>query len=650
MKQRIRFRKLVESSQIGRMVVKNRMIMAPMGTALSDERGLVTREMENYYEARARGGVGMVIVENAGVDFPQGRQRMRSLSIYGERTLEGLSRLANVIQKHGARAAIQLHHAGRVAQSRITGLQPVGPSPIAAPNGELPQELTLDGIATIVTRFRDAALLARKAGFDAVEIHAAHHYLIAQFLSRASNRRHDQYGGSVINRTRLLLEIIHGIREAVSEDFPVWVRINGGEFGIENGLTLEESLEIATSIAKTSVDAISVSAFGYGRFESTIKPETPGALIPLAAAIKKVVEKPIMAAGMITPKVGEEALRKGEIDLVVLGRALIADPEFPNKVTSGIEHEIRPCICCYYCDDSRSDGGSIRCSVNAATGREGRYVIRSAKKVKRVLIVGGGPAGMEAARIAALRGCQVRVYEKGEVLGGQLILASVPPHKEKIRPLLEYFHNQLKKLGVEIELETEVTEELIEKTEADAVILSTGIDSVGPLLPVIDRKKWFFAHEVLAGNLDVGDRVVIIGGGMVGCETAEFLEERGVEVTLVEILPELATNMRPTPKRKLLERLDAKPINIFTETACKRITQEGLVIVPKEGSEMTVPTDTIIFATGGTPNKALYDSLRESLPKLLRAGDCVQPRGIAEAIEEGMKGALCLDDNDESSS
>lgn len=640
MEQRIQFGKLVESAQIGKMTIKNRMIMAPMGTALSDERGLVTREMEDYYEARARGGVGMVIVENAGVDFPQGRQRVRSLSIYGERTLEGLSRLANVIQKHGAMAAIQLHHAGRVAKSQATGLQPVAPSAVPAPGGEVPRELTREEIKGLVLRFAEAAKLAQRAGFDGIEIHAAHHYLIAQFLSGASNLRRDEYGGSVQNRTRFLLEVIAAVKKSVGEDFPVWCRLNARELGMEKGLSLGEALEIAKHVERSGVEAMSVSAFGYGRFDGTIKPEKEGALLPFAEAFKKTVSKPIMAAGMITPALGEQALRNGQADLVVLGRALIADPELPQKVVRGEEEDIRPCILCYYCDDSRSSGGSIRCSVNPATGREGEYVIRPAKERKDVIIIGGGPAGMEAGRVAALRGHRVRIYEKDEKLGGQLRLASVPPHKERIGRLADYFISQLKKLGIEIALEREVTAEWLKEAKPDTVIVTTGSTELLPHFSGVVEVPIHSARDVLSGKAETGERVTILGGGMVGCEVAEFLKGQGKKVSVVEVLPELASNMRPTPRKKMLERLAQESIVFLIQARLERIDGRGLLCIDKVGNGVRIQTDTLVYATGVTADQRLFDSLKGVFLHLVQAGDCIQPRSLIEAIDEGMQAGL----------
>ncbi len=636
------FTKLSESVRIGGMTLKNRMVMAPMGTALADKQGLVTEAMKGYYEARAKGGVGMIIVENAAVDFCLGRHRPLGLCIDDERALPGLSELARSIKQYGARATIQLHHAGRMSRSEFAGLRPVAPSAIPAPGGELPREVARDEIDRIITQFANGARMAKKAGFEGVEIHGAHPYLIAQFLSRASNKRLDDYGKSLNHRARLLLQVIEAVREAVGGDFPVWCRINLMELGIDDGLTLDEALEIAKKVSGTSVDALSVSAFGYGKFSTTHLPEVPGAFLSMAQAVKKIFHQPLMAAGRITPEVGEEALKSGKIDIAVLGRALLADPEFPEKILSGRTKEIRPCIHCYVCRDSRYTGGRLRCSVNAATGRENELELKPADRPRTLFVIGGGPAGLEAARVAALRGYRVRLYEKRDRIGGQLLSASVPPHKERIKELIDYFTVQLKKHGVEVEAGQEVTPDRIRDAHPDSVIVATGMTPAIPALPGMDRMNPFSAEQVLEGEVEVGDRVAIIGGGMVGCETAEFLADRGKKVTLVEMLPSLAANMRPTPREKLLDRLAERPVEIFVGARCERLEKGVLFVTDQQSNPHTIPTDTLVFATGAKPDDRLFNSLKDVFPDVHRIGDCLEPRGIREAIAEGMETALRL--------
>jgi thioredoxin reductase len=521
-------------------------------------------------------------------------------------------------------------------------MEPVAPSAIAAPGGEVPHELTVNEIAEIVGRFAEAADLARRAGFEGVDIHAAHGYLLAQFLSPAANKRCDEYGGNVEKRARLLIEVIAAVRAVVGREFPVWCRINAEEMGIGGGLSLREALETAALVNKAPVDAFSISAFGYGKCDLDHFPRTPGALLPLADAVKRVVNKPVMGVGMITPEVGEQAIREGKIDMVVLGRALLADSEFPNKVLSDRPEEIRPCIHCFLCQDSRRSGGSsIRCSVNAATGREAAYDIRPEGKKAHVLVVGGGPAGMEAARVAALRGHAVTLIEKRGGLGGQLNPAASPPHKEQLAKLNAYFTVQLRRLGVDVRLGTEVTPEMIRDAKADAVILATGASPTVPPVPGIEAATTCDAREVLLGEKTVGQEVIVIGGGMVGCETAEFLVAQGKTVTIIEMLPELAMNMRPSPRKILLRRIAALPITVFTGAQCTKISDGSIEIVDGSGAVRKVK-GSIVLAVGAAPDDQLFKFVEGRVRNVQRAGDCIRPRGIAEAIEEGMQMALAI--------
>jgi 2-enoate reductase len=309
-------------------------------------------------------------------------------------------------------------------------------------------------------------------------------------------------------------------------------------------------------------------------------------------------------------------------------------------VVRGEEEDIRPCILCYWCDDSRSSGGSIRCSVNPATGREGEYVIRPAKEGKDVIIIGGGPAGMEAGRVAALRGHRVRIYEKDGKLGGQLRLASVPPHKERIGRLTDYFISQLKKMGIEIALEREVTAEWLKEAKPDAVIVATGSTELLPHFSGMVEVPIHSAKDVLSGKAETGERVTILGGGMVGCEVAEFLKGQGKKVSVVEVLPELASNMRPTPRKKMLERLAQESIVFLTQARLERIEGRGLLLVDKEGNGVRIQTDTLVYATGATADQRLFDSLKGVFLHLMQAGDCIQPRSLIEAIDEGMQAGL----------
>ncbi|MCK4723557.1 MAG: FAD-dependent oxidoreductase, partial [Dehalococcoidia bacterium] len=528
--------------RIGQMELRNRIAMAPITTQYASREGYVTKRLKDHYEALARGGTGLLIVQATYI-HPQGQAFVNQLNISAEELVSGLSELVQVIHQHGAKAAIQLHHGGRMARSDLTGMELVAPSPLPKPNGEVPRELTVDEIGELVAIFARAAGRAKRAGFDGVEIHGAHSYLVDQFLSPATNKRQDAYGGDVRGRARFLVEIIKAIRGEVGNGYPVWVRMNGKEYGVEGGATLEDAQQTARMAEEAGADAIHVSAYGPKTPTNLTSPRfVPAVIEDLAEGMKKVVTVPVMAVGRITPEAGERLLAEGKADLVAIGKGLLADPELPNKVASGKLEDIRPCIYCMACmDDLRSsDVVGIRCQVNAALGRELEYRIVPAKQARKVLVVGGGPAGMEAARVASLRGHKVTLWEKGPRLGGQLIQAAIPPHKDRIGALTAYLQTQLKKLDVKMELGKEVTAAMIERFEPEAVVLAVGARPLVPDISGLDRAHVVQAGDVLEGKVEVGNKVVVVGGELVGCETAEFLAEKGKEVTVTRRSPEMA--------------------------------------------------------------------------------------------------------------
>jgi 2,4-dienoyl-CoA reductase-like NADH-dependent reductase (Old Yellow Enzyme family)/thioredoxin reductase len=631
------FAKLSEPISIGPMTVKNRLVVPAMGTGFATPDGLVTQQLLDYYEARAKGGAGMVIVETTSVDFPRGIHASNRMVIDNDATLPGLAALAAVIQKHGARAIMQLNHAGRLGKSKVSGIQPVAPSPIPAPGGQMPRELSIDEIARIVALFAQAARRARKAGFDGVELHAAHGYLLATFSSPCSNRRTDRYGGSVENRARMLVEVLTAIRQSVGDEYPLWCRINAREYGAPDGLTLEDGRSIARRV-NGLVSAISVSARGYGLDSLVNYPDEPGAMLPLAAEIRKVVSVPVIAVGRMTPEVAERAIAAGHADLIAQGRQSIADPETPNKIFSGRLDDIRPCIACFYCADAGAQKDShIGCQVNAALGREREYEIRPARAGRKIVVVGAGPAGLEASRVLAQRGHKVTLLEKEAILGGQLALAAIPPHKERLKPLLTYFETQLKKLDVDIRLNTEASRELIGALGADAVIVAAGSSPAIPPIAGIGGDNVVSAVDVLAGKARVGNAVVVIGGGSTGCETAEFLHERGCATTVIEMLPGLALETGNNERTRMLNRITALPIAFLTGTQCLEIRADGVSVRAKDGAERFVGADTVVLACGVRPNNALFQEIHDAGIEAHMAGDCWHPDVIARAVSDGAR-------------
>lgn len=631
----IGFEKLFEPFAFAGIQLKNRFVLAALSTGFASEDGHVTPQFLDYWEERARGGVGLMIAGYAVIDFPIGRATAQSLAVDDDKFVAGLRSVAELAHKYDAKTALQIFHAGGYAQESDTGIKPVAPSP-AICRTDLPRELTVDEIHDIVERFAKGAERAKRAGFDGVEIHAATANLIDEFLSPAYNKRKDEYGGHLRNRARFLLEILSAIRDVVGPEYPVWVRINGMEYGLPDGITLENAKGLAKILEEAGCCAVSITRFGKGS-PFTIMAEPAGSQLHLAEGIKKVVNIPVMIAGRMTPEAGERALREGKADLVVIGRALFADPEIPNKVASGRLDDIRPCITCGGCSGRTVHGVASQCAVNAALSREREYRITPAEKKKRVLVIGGGPAGMEAARVAALRGHEVTLYEKKNKLGGQLDLATIPPHKDNLQLLTPYLSNQLAKAGVKVELGRGVTADVIAQMKPDAVVLATGLTPSTPGIPGIQGDNVVTVEDVLMGKAQVGDKVIIIGGGMAGCETTEFLVAKGKKVTIIEELPEIVAKLFPAARNPLLNRLTAAGVDMLTSVKCTQVTERGLAIKDKEGHQRTIEADTIILASGSKPNQELQESLKGRVSEIHLAGDCVEPRDIMEAIHDGAR-------------
>jgi 2,4-dienoyl-CoA reductase-like NADH-dependent reductase (Old Yellow Enzyme family)/thioredoxin reductase len=636
--------RLWEPFRIGQMELRNRLVMPPMVTRYATDKGYVTERTKNYYEARARGGAALLIVEATFV-HPCGHAFANQLNISSDSYIPGMSELVQAIHRHGAKVGIQLHHGGRMAKSELSGMQPVAPSPLASSGGEVPRELSLEEIGEVITSFAEAALRAKKAGFNGVEIHGAHGYLIDQFISRSSNKRQDEYGGDLPNRARFLIEVIKRVREAVGNGYPVWCRINGKEYGLEEETTLEEAQQIAQMAQEAGVDAIHVSAFGpLAPNNLTSSTFVPCVILDLVEGIKKVVTVPVIASGRITPEAAESILEEGKADLIAIGKALLADPEFPSKVASGRLEDITPCIVCMGCrDDLRLPTVvGIRCRVNAALGREAEYKIVPAEKSRKVLVIGGGPAGMEAARVAALRGHKVTLWEKESKLGGQLIQAAIPPHKDPIGFLTDYQQKQLKKLGVDVSLNKTATAAMVEEFRPEVVVLSTGVKPFLPEIPGIELVHAVQAGDVLENKAVVGDRVVIIGGEMVGCETAEFLAEKGKKVTVTRRGSEMALGVGPSLRAFFLNRLLKKGVTLLTEIRYIEVTPEGLTVTTQEGERKTIEADTIVLAAGAISNNELNEEIKGKVPAIYLAGDCVEPRTIRDAIADGYRIGLGL--------
>jgi len=642
-----KLKKLFDPIKIGKLELKNRIVMPALNTKFGTEWGAVNDRLIDYFVERAKGGVGLIVIENTCIDWPAGKAGTNPIRADDWKFIQGLHDLAEAVQLYGAKIATQLQHPGRQGSSLTSaeGQQLVAPSEIPClPTGaEMPHALTIEEIEALIGKYIMGATITKAAGFDAVEIQGGHGYLITQFMSPYSNKREDEYGRDFEGRMRFPISIVEGIRMVVGPDFPIIFRLSADEY-VEGGLTLEDNKLIVQRLEAAGVDAISVSSGIYESppWYSRIFPTAGmpmGCNVPLAQGIKKVVKIPVIVAGKLgDPVLAEKVLREGKADLIAMGRALLADPELPRKAHEGRLDDIRPCIYCNEaCIGNISRMWRISCVVNPALGREREYAIEPAKRKKRVLVVGGGPAGMEAARVASLRGHKVTLYEREKTLGGQLIAASAPPSKEPIGDLAEYLKNQIQKLGVKVKLGTEVTPALIKRLKPDVVILSTGATPVIPNIPGVRRKNVATAVDILLGRKRAGKKVVIIGGSEVGSELAWFLAEKGKKVTIVEMLGGLAMDMNMFSRFYLLDKLAELNIEMLINTTAQEVTDKGVVAIDMEGNKQVIEADTVIIATGFRSNDGLERKLKGAIPEVYTIGDCVKPGKIWGAIDSASR-------------
>jgi len=626
---------LFTPSKIGNMPVSNRVIMAPMYTQLADEGGAVSDRLCTYYDRRAGGGMGLIIVENT-VVAPGGESSLREIAIYHDRFIPGLMRLADIIHRRGVKAAIQLHHAGR-QRSALLG-QPVAPSPIACRFVKSqPRELTTTEADELIEAYAMGALRAKQAGFDAVEFHGAHGYLICQFLSAYTNKRNDRYGGSLENRMRFALDIVRRTRGLVGKDYPILFRISAKEF-VPGGLDLDETKIIAKELENAGADCIDVSAGNYETGQWSCQPGwmPRGCLVPLAEEIRKGLHVPVIVAGRIVePRMANRILAEGKVDFVALGRPFLADPEILLKARSGRYEDIRLCVACCHCMDSLMRAEPISCSINAEVGREGQAMVPAGRS-KKVVVVGGGPAGLEAARVAALRGHRVILYEKDDKPGGQLLLAAVPPGKEELNSIIEYLTAQVYKAGVDVRLGRAVGVEEIISMQPDAVIIATGSETVLPEFSGTGKVDILLAREVIAGKGRTGKKIVVAGGGRVGCETAMLLAREGKDVTLVRISGKgrLAGELGPASRASFLEELTKSGVKIMADAVLKGMDDSGLSI-ERSGVITHIKVDTLVISPMPRSDDSLAAALKDRIPEIYTVGDCIRPRQIVDAIREG---------------
>ena len=635
------FQNLFAPYRIGKITLRNRIVMPPMATNFADPEGTVNERHIVYYRRRARGGAGLIIFEHTGI-AKQGKAFPNMALIDSDARIPPFKKLVQAVHEEGGKFFIQINHAGRQTLSAYTGCPTVAPSPIPCPvRQEMPKALSQQEICELIQAYAEAAGRAKEAGANGVEIHMAHGYLLNQFLSPFSNRREDEYGGSLERRLRMPLEVLQAVRNKVGSDFPVTCRFSADEY-VEGGLRIEDSKRIARKLEEHGADALHVSACigasGYLVHPSYYSPE--GVFVPLAAAIKSVVRIPVITVGRIrTPALADQILKENKADFVSMGRALIADPELPLKAQQDRTAEIIPCISCNRCALSIRKG-ALQCAVNPEAGREETLTLRETKIPKKVWVVGGGPAGLKTAGIAARRGHRVTLFEKKNELGGQFLLAAIPPYKQVLNDFTRQLIDETRKLPIEICLGKTFDETLLEKDRPDVLVLATGAKSSLPPIEGMGSLSAISPGDALSSPDKLGRKVLIIGGGGIGAETADFLSEEGKEVTLVEMREGIALDLVGHLQYFLNMRLKEKNVRILTSTKVLRFEPSGVWVEDSKGTRKLGGFDSVVAAIGAKPDNELTRSLKGKVPEIFVVGDAAQPREVLEALLEAEETAM----------
>jgi 2,4-dienoyl-CoA reductase-like NADH-dependent reductase (Old Yellow Enzyme family)/thioredoxin reductase len=636
------FTRLMEPFRLKNLSLRNRIVMAPMLSRLCNPEGIVSQKLIDYYAERARGGAGLIIVEYSYIDDRESKANPGQLGVYSDQLIAGLGDLAEAIQEWGAGAILQICHAGRSTSAKYMGRQPIAPSPVPSYTGEMAREMTQEEIEAAVESFGEAARRAKIAGFDGVELHGTHGYLMAQFLSPYTNRRADIYGR---DRGLFALQTLERVRSKVGREYPVGYRIAADEF-IEGGITPAETKEFSRRLEEKGIDYLHVSGGLIEVGQHFVIPMyfPQGYLLHLAEGIKKEVKVPVIAVGAIhDPQLAEEALQKEKADLIAMGRALIADPRLPRKIREGRPEDIRPCLRCNQgCASRVRQNKTQRCAVNTEVGRERTMLIHPVPGPKKVCVIGGGPAGMEAARVLALRGHRVTLMEKEGELGGFLRYAAVPDFKGELRGFLQFLKTQVHKLGVEVLLGRRATLDLIKDHRPDAVVLAAG--STLPVSDIPGAQESFVGNalDVLSGKFQAGGRVVVAGGAAMGCEMAAHLAGWGKKVTVVEMLDELALDLEVRARAALFQLMKERGAETLPGWKVEKIEEGRVLLSDRKWNRKEIPADSVILTLGLVSNRELVQPLRENFPAVHVIGDCVEPRKIYQAIHEGSFAARAI--------
>jgi 2,4-dienoyl-CoA reductase-like NADH-dependent reductase (Old Yellow Enzyme family)/thioredoxin reductase len=631
-----------ESIVIGSLQIPNRIAMAPIKTAYGAKDGQVTEQLIAYFQRRAKGGVGLIVSEPLYVD-KRGQEHPRQLGIDADDKLDGLRRLTEAIHREGARVFAHLNHGGRAANPKAAGKPPEAPSNVPCPlTGFEPEVLKKERIIEIVRAFADAAQRAKKAGFDGVELQFGLGYLVSQFLSPATNLRTDAYGGDLERRMRFAGDVFKAVRQAVGDEFPIGVRISGSEKA-PKGLEIDDAKDLARRLESWGANLIHVATGSSCEslpwyFQHMALP--PGVNEKLASQIKEVVNLPVMAAGRLgdPPRI-LEVLEKGMLDIVALGRPLLADPDLPGKMREDRDDEVVLCgHCLQGCFVRVKSGQGIGCNVNPELGNELEEAAPAARP-KHVVVVGGGPAGMQAALTAERRGHRVTLFEKGR-LGGQFALAFLPPGKKRLEQPFRSLVAKVEHSEIGLRLGEEATLDKLKELKPDAVVLATGSRPVVPDIPGLDNS--ITGEEALTNIDEVGNRVLILGGGMIGMEVAEFLALSGKQCIVVEMLEDIANDMDPISRKLMMKRLQSLPVEIRTRTELKRIENNRAIVTFQDAEVDLGQFDSHVVAVGNRAFTPLLEELQKEGIAVTTAGDAQKPARIYDAVLSGHKAAMSI--------
>ncbi len=696
------FHHLFSPGRIGSLALPSRLFQTAMGTNLASADGTVSDELTAFYAARAAGGAALLTMGAVGVSYPRGQVQTHQVGISDDRFIPGLRRLTDTIHRAGGRISAQLHHGGISSACDMAAGIPVWCPSLPLPGGGgvgmksalFPEELAIspfgrgmappqframdeDDIAALIDDFAEGARRAVEAGFDAVEVHAAHTYILASFLSPAENRRTDGYGGSLENRARLMREVIEAIRRRIGRDFPLLCKLNAIEFHVKDGVGPADACRHAQIAEAAGADAITVSAshdYGIARaLMDSYLPQQPGKLVPYAAEMKRAVSIPVVTVGRIDPEVADRAIADGRFDFMAMGRKQLADADFSRHLAAGGTRAVRPCIYCYTCLSQAMLHQPLRCAVNGDVGFEKENLLAPTDRPRRVVVVGGGPAGMEAARRLSVRGHSVILLEAAEQLGGTARIAAIAyaPNGDFVAWLKE----QLAELKVDVRLNSVATPDSIRALAPDAVVVATGAIRRAPEIPGRDlphvhdgaslralllgegdgaEAKIPLAQRLAIGAaralgvtadpervrrasrlwMPIGERVAIIGGDLVGLELAEFLHERGRHVAVVDDVAQFGRGLSPARRSVMLAEMTESDIALHPGAGDIRIDGRGVVFTDRDGKPAALPADTVIIAKGAYPNPALYEALQATGIEVHQAGDCAGVGYIQGAVRD----------------